>query len=87
MPGTLGLVSFDGIPASVPTNLILELQERLAEIEAAGGLELAGLKAGDRVRIVEGPFAGYEAIFDMHSAWQVTGSKFYWPFLADTHSL
>ena len=65
MPGTLGLVSFDGIPASVPTNLIFELQERLAEIEAAGGLELAGLKSGDRVRIVDGPFAGYEAIFDI----------------------
>jgi len=65
MPGTIGLVSFDGIPASVPGNLILELQQRLAQIEAAGGLELAALEAGDRVRIVEGPFAGYEAIFDM----------------------
>ena len=66
MPGTLGLVSFDGIPASVPANLIIELQQRLAQIEAAGGLELAGLEHGDRVRIIEGPFAGYEAIFDTH---------------------
>ena len=65
MPGTLGLVSFDDNPASVPENLILELKERLAEIEAQGGLELDGLKKGDRVRIIEGPFAGYEAIFDM----------------------
>ncbi len=65
MPGTIGLVSFDGDPASVPGKLILELKERLAKIEEAGGLELDGLKSGDRVRIVEGPFAGYEAIFDM----------------------
>lgn len=65
MPGTIGLVSFGGIPASVPENLILELQQRLVQIEEAGGLELAGLEAGDRVRIVEGPFAGYDAIFDM----------------------
>ncbi|MDX1413438.1 MAG: transcription termination/antitermination NusG family protein [Candidatus Promineifilaceae bacterium] len=65
MPGTLGLVSFDGIPASVPAKLILELQQRLAEIDAAGGLEIAGLEHGDHVRIIEGPFAGYEAIFDM----------------------
>lgn len=64
MPGTIGLVSFDGEPASVPEKLILELKERLAKIEEAGGLELQGLKSGDRVRIIEGPFAGYEAIFD-----------------------
>jgi transcription elongation factor/antiterminator RfaH len=70
MYGTIGLVSFGGIPASVPENLILELQQKVAQIEEAGGLELAGLEAGDRVRIVEGPFAGYEAIFDM----QIPGS-------------
>jgi transcriptional antiterminator RfaH len=66
MPGTLGLVSFDDIAAPIPANVILELQQRLAQIEAAGGVQLAGLEAGDRVRITEGPFAGYEAIFDMH---------------------
>jgi len=65
MPGTLGLVSFGGIPATVPENLIHELQQRLTQIEAAGGLILADLEPGDKVRIVEGPFAGYEAIFDM----------------------
>lgn len=65
MPGTIGLVSFDGNPAAVPAKLITELTERLAHIEAVGGIEFDGLEAGDRVRIVEGPFAGYEAIFDM----------------------
>lgn len=65
MPGALGLVSFGGIPATVPENLIHELQQRLSHIEAAGGLLLVDLEPGDKVRIVEGPFKGYEAIFDM----------------------
>jgi len=65
MPGTIGLVSFDNTPATVPENLITELRKRLAQIEAEGGLVLAELQPGDWVRIVEGPFAGYEAIFDM----------------------
>jgi transcriptional antiterminator RfaH len=65
-PGTRGLVSYGGEPAVVPPGLIQELKQRLAEIEAKGGLMRATLKKGDRVRIVSGPFEGYEAIFDMH---------------------
>ncbi len=65
MPGAIGLVSFGGTPAVVPENLILEIRQRLAHIEAEGGLILVDLEQGDKVRIVEGPFAGYEAIFDM----------------------
>jgi transcription antitermination factor NusG len=65
-PGTRGLVAFGGEPAVVPTNLIRELKHRLTEIEASGGLLLSDLKRGDRVKIIRGPFEGYEAIFDMH---------------------
>ncbi|UCC51518.1 MAG: hypothetical protein JSV68_20790 [Anaerolineaceae bacterium] len=65
MPGTLGLVSFGGTPAVVPNNLITEIQQRLLQIEAEGGLVMVDLEPGDPVRIVEGPFAGYEAIFNM----------------------
>ena len=65
LPGSIGLVSFGGVPATVPENLIHELQQRLAQIDAEGGLIFADLEPGDKVRIVEGPFAGYEAIFDM----------------------
>jgi transcriptional antiterminator RfaH len=64
MVGTYGLVHIGGEPASVPENLIHELKQRLEIIKAAGGIELAELKQGDRVRIVKGPFDGYEAIFD-----------------------
>lgn len=65
IPGAHGLVRFGDLPAVVPDVLIRELRERLAEIEAAGGLVFDALKPGDRVRITTGPFAGYEAIFDM----------------------
>ena len=65
LPGAISLVSFGGVPATVPENLILELQHRLAQIDAEGGLIYAELEPGDKVRIVEGPFEGYEAIFDM----------------------
>lgn len=64
IPGTHGLVSFGGDPVEVPEALIVELQERLARIEADGGLDMQRIRPGTPVRIVSGLFAGYEAIFD-----------------------
>jgi transcriptional antiterminator RfaH len=63
-PGLRRLVEFDGQPAVVPNQFVHELQRRLAQVQAAGGLILEGLGRGDPVRIVAGPFAGYEAVFD-----------------------
>jgi transcription antitermination factor NusG len=64
-PGTHGLVTFGDEPAIVPENLIFEVRHRIQQIHAAGGLVFDNLKHGDKVRIVNGPFEGYEAIFDM----------------------
>lgn len=64
MPHTLGLVSFGGEPSPVPDHLIGELQKRVKDILEAGGELFEGLKPGDPVVIVDGPFKGYEAIFD-----------------------
>lgn len=66
--GTHGLVTFGQEPATVPENLIHEVRRRVEEINAAGGKILAEMNPGDRVRIVEGAFEGYEAIFDARSA-------------------
>lgn len=63
-PGLRRMVEFDGQPAVVPDNFIAELRRRLSQIQAAGGLVLDGLGRGDPVRIVSGPFTGYEAVFD-----------------------
>jgi transcriptional antiterminator RfaH len=64
MPHAMGLVTFGGEAAPVPENLIQAIRKRLDEIAAAGGEALDGLKQGDVVRIHDGPFRGYEAIFD-----------------------
>ena len=64
MPHTLGLVSFGGEPAVVPENLIHDIRKRIDKINKEGGEVLEGLKSGDEVRVIEGPFRGYEAIFD-----------------------
>lgn len=65
LPGVQGLVAFGGTAAVVPEHLIQELQQRLSQVTAAE-LERRRLQPGDRVRIIGGPFAGYEAIFDAH---------------------
>jgi transcriptional antiterminator RfaH len=65
MPAAVGLLEFGGEPAVVPEALITQLRRRVASIQAAGGIVFADLKAGDTVKITSGPFAGYEAIFDL----------------------
>jgi transcriptional antiterminator RfaH len=64
MPYGTGLVSFGGEPAVIPDNLINAIRERVVEIEQAGGELFDRLKTGDPVQIQQGPFEGYEAIFD-----------------------
>lgn len=64
MPGAVNLVSFDGQPASVPEMLISAIERQVEHINAAQKNMVLGLKPGDAVTIHDGPFAGYEAIFD-----------------------
>lgn len=64
LPHTLGLVSFGDEPATVPDHLIHTIKRRVQEIDAAGGELFDGLSPGDKVTISDGPFSGYEAIFD-----------------------
>lgn len=64
MPGAVGVVSFDGIPSSVPDHIITAIRRHVDEINAAGGELFHDLKSGDIVTIQGGPFSGYDAIFD-----------------------
>jgi transcriptional antiterminator RfaH len=64
MPHAMGLVCFGDEPAIVPDNLIYAIQKRVEEISAVGGELFDGLNPGDTVVISDGPFAGYEAIFN-----------------------
>ena len=65
MPHAIGLVTFGDEPAIVPDHLIYAIQHRVNEIAASGGELFHGLNQGDTVFIEDGPFAGYEAIFDV----------------------
>lgn len=65
MPFARGMVQFDHEPASVPDSLINALQKKLDQVNLAGGELFNGLQTGDTVEIADGPFAGYEAIFDV----------------------
>jgi len=64
IPGVVGLVEYGGEIAAVSDDFINALQQRINEIELAGGLHLEGLQQGDAVHIKGGPFTGYDAIFD-----------------------
>jgi len=64
MPGAVSLISFDGEPAAVPDLLISTIQRQIEFINASEKKFVDGLKPGDSVLVQDGPFAGYEAIFD-----------------------
>jgi len=64
MPGAVNVISFDGEPAAVPDLLISTIERQVDQINASQESFVKGLKPGDIVVIQNGPFAGYEAIFD-----------------------
>lgn len=65
VPFSQGLVAFGGEVSDVPEHLIQHIQKQVDAVNAAGGEQLQGLRHGERIRITGGPFAGYEAIFDL----------------------
>jgi transcriptional antiterminator RfaH len=71
MPFARGMVVFDQEPATVPESLISAIRKRVEQVNAAGGEVFEGLHKGETVVIQDGPFAGYEAIFDL----RLTGSE------------
>jgi transcriptional antiterminator RfaH len=66
IPGVVGLVSFGGEPAAVPDELVTTLRQHVEIINASNGNKTEKYRPGDVVAIRGGPFAGYEAIFDVH---------------------
>lgn len=62
-PAVIRLVAFGGQPKPVPGRVVDTLRERLAELDAQGGLPQHPFHEGDRVRLKGGPLAGMEAVF------------------------
>lgn len=66
MPYSVGLVSFDGEPAYVPDSLINAIRRHLTEHDQLLENKPPKFYKGEKVRIDDGPFEGYTAIFDRH---------------------
>jgi len=66
MPGASDVVSFDGEPASVSDLFIDTLKKQVDQYNKTLRESSKNFQAGDVVLIQGGPFAGYEAIFDMN---------------------
>jgi len=64
MPYAQGLVSFGGVAASVPDEVVAGIRGHLQQIELTGSASPFRLNPGDRVIIQDGIFKGYEAILD-----------------------
>lgn len=64
LPYATGIVSFGGEPAMVPDTLVEAIRSKTTTDGKIIAPILEDIKHGDRVIIDQGPFAGYEAIFD-----------------------
>jgi transcriptional antiterminator RfaH len=60
--GVSCIVRFGGVSAVVPEDLIVELQQQENEIGLHKGDEKQ-LRSGDKIMVLDGPFAGYQGIF------------------------
>lgn len=61
-PGVVNLVSFDGVPAAVPDDVVQAIRDRL-DVESHTRYPNP-FRVGQRVVINDGPFRDLEAIFD-----------------------
>jgi transcription elongation factor/antiterminator RfaH len=66
MPGAIGIVRFGGEPAYIDDGLFHEIRQRVDKLNLNGTISKEKYKRGDRIYIQNGPFIGYEAIFDTH---------------------
>lgn len=64
MPYAKRIISFGGEPSIVPEALIHTIRQKIERINLSGGEIFEDLNHGDLVSISNGPFEGYDAIFD-----------------------
>ena len=63
MPHAIGLVNFGGVPATVPDHVIDTIRKSLDDL----GMDIQPRQKflpGESVKVLKGPFSGYEGIFD-----------------------
>ena len=66
IPFAVGLVRFGGNAPALPDMLVNAIQERLDKLNSTGVDLKKQFQEGSQIRIQEGPFKGYDGIFDAH---------------------
>jgi transcriptional antiterminator RfaH len=64
LPGVQGLVSAGNDPIAVPSGVIEEIRRR--GVNGVVKIEEKDFDSGERLRVVQGPFNGFEAIFERY---------------------
>lgn len=64
IPGLRRFIAFDDEPVAIPDNIITLLQSKLSDNAPSMSRTIPGLKHGDAIEIIDGPFSGLQAIFD-----------------------
>ncbi len=64
MPGVQGIVSAGSDPLAVPIQVVEEIKRR--GVDGVVKIEPREFDNGERVRVVDGPFRGFEAIFERY---------------------
>lgn len=64
LPGVQGLVSAGNDPIAVPSGVVEEIRRR--GVNGVVKIEEKTYDKGERVRVVQGPFRGFEAIFERY---------------------
>ena len=64
LPGVQGLVSAGTDPVAVPSGVIEEIRRR--GVNGVVKIEEKDFDNGERLRVVQGPFRGFEAIFERY---------------------
>jgi transcriptional antiterminator RfaH len=64
MPGVTGIVSAGKDPLAVPTSIVTEIRRR--GVDDVVEIPEERLDSGEKVVVVEGPFKGFEAIFERY---------------------
>jgi transcription antitermination factor NusG len=64
IPGSLGLVMFGEEPALVPAGVLAGIRRKVEQMFPALNATAPDFRPGEPVRVIEGPFRGYEGIFN-----------------------
>lgn len=64
MPGTMSLVSFDGVPASISTELVEAIRHQVNQINTLSGQPAMSFRPGQPVWVDRDDLPGFMAIFE-----------------------